>query len=54
MPDKWEPFIKINYAYPEGADPVNAMVEAQIRPARRRSSPRAPDARRGRAAHAGA
>ena len=26
LPDKWEPFVKINYAYPEGAGAVNALV----------------------------
>lgn len=27
LPDKWEPFVKINYAYPEGAGAVNALVQ---------------------------
>jgi DNA-binding transcriptional ArsR family regulator/NAD-dependent dihydropyrimidine dehydrogenase PreA subunit len=27
LPDKWEPFVKINYAYPDGAT-INSMVEA--------------------------
>ena len=27
LPDKWEPFVKINYAYPEGAAVVDALVE---------------------------
>ncbi len=28
LPEKWEPFVKINYAYPEGMDAVNPLVEA--------------------------
>ena len=28
LPEKWEPFVKINYAYPEGMDVVNQLVEA--------------------------
>src|ERR671929_1493998 len=27
LPDKWEPFVKINYAYPEGFDVVNQLVD---------------------------
>jgi NAD-dependent dihydropyrimidine dehydrogenase PreA subunit len=27
LPDKWEPFVKINYAFPEGADAVNVLVQ---------------------------
>jgi NAD-dependent dihydropyrimidine dehydrogenase PreA subunit len=27
LPDKWEPFVKINYAYGEGADVVNKLVQ---------------------------
>jgi ferredoxin len=27
LPDKWEPFVKINYAYPDG-DIINNLVEA--------------------------
>jgi NAD-dependent dihydropyrimidine dehydrogenase PreA subunit len=27
LPDKWEPFVKINYAYGEGADVVNPLVD---------------------------
>jgi NAD-dependent dihydropyrimidine dehydrogenase PreA subunit len=27
LPDKWEPFVKINYAYSEGADVINPLVE---------------------------
>jgi NAD-dependent dihydropyrimidine dehydrogenase PreA subunit len=28
LPDKWEPFVKINYAYGEGAEVVNPLVDA--------------------------
>ena len=28
MPDKWEPFVKINYAFPDGADAINPLVDA--------------------------
>ena len=27
LPDKWEPFVKINYAFPEGADVINPLVD---------------------------
>jgi NAD-dependent dihydropyrimidine dehydrogenase PreA subunit len=27
LPDKWEPFVKINYAFPEGADVINKLVD---------------------------
>ena len=27
LPDKWEPFIKINYAYDGGAEAVNPLVD---------------------------
>jgi NAD-dependent dihydropyrimidine dehydrogenase PreA subunit len=27
LPDKWEPFVKINYAYGEGADVVNQLTD---------------------------
>jgi NAD-dependent dihydropyrimidine dehydrogenase PreA subunit len=27
LPDKWEPFVKINYAYGEGIDVVNKLVD---------------------------
>ena len=27
LPDKWEPFVKINYAYGEGFDVVNRLVQ---------------------------
>ncbi len=30
VPDKWEPFIRINYAYPEGLESVNGLVQQQI------------------------
>ena len=30
VPDKWEPFIRINYAYPEGHESVNGLVQQQI------------------------
>jgi ferredoxin len=26
LPEKWEPFVKINYAYGEGAEPINRLV----------------------------
>jgi NAD-dependent dihydropyrimidine dehydrogenase PreA subunit len=28
LPDKWEPFVKINYAFPEGAAAVDPLVQA--------------------------
>ena len=28
LPDKWEPFVRINYAYGEGFDVVNQLVDA--------------------------
>jgi len=28
LPAKWEPFVKINYAYPEGADVINNLTNA--------------------------
>jgi ferredoxin len=28
LPDKWEPFVKINYAYDQGFDVVNNLVDA--------------------------
>src|SRR5262249_17115836 len=28
LPEKWEPFVKINYAYGDGADAVNPLVDA--------------------------
>jgi ferredoxin len=30
VPDAMEPFIKINYAYPDGLGAINTMVEARI------------------------
>jgi ferredoxin len=27
LPDKWEPFVRINYAYSEGMDTVNTLVD---------------------------
>ena len=27
LPDKWEPFVKINYAYSEGARVINPLAE---------------------------
>ena len=27
LPEKWEPFVKINYAYGEGADVVNKLTD---------------------------
>jgi ferredoxin len=26
LPDKWEAFVKINYAFPDGAELINALV----------------------------
>ena len=28
LPDKWEPFVKINYAYDQGFDVVNELTNA--------------------------
>ena len=28
LPDKWEPFVKINYAYDQGAEAVDPLVDA--------------------------
>ena len=28
LPDKWEPFVKINYAYTDGPAAVNPLVDA--------------------------
>jgi ferredoxin len=28
LPDKWEAFVKINYAFPDGADVINPLVQA--------------------------
>ena len=28
LPDKWEPFVKINYAFPQGAAAINPLVQA--------------------------
>jgi NAD-dependent dihydropyrimidine dehydrogenase PreA subunit len=28
LPDKWAPFVKINYAYSEGMDVVDALTDA--------------------------
>jgi hypothetical protein len=28
LPDKWAPFVKINYAYSEGMDVVNELTDA--------------------------
>ena len=30
VPDKWEPFIRINYAYTDGTDKVNDLVDTQV------------------------
>jgi ferredoxin len=30
LPDKWQPFVKINYAYPDGLERVSELVTAQI------------------------
>jgi hypothetical protein len=27
LPEKWEPFVKINYAYGEGPEAVNTLVQ---------------------------
>ena len=29
LPEKWEPFVKINYAYPNGLGEVNELVTAR-------------------------
>jgi hypothetical protein len=28
LPEKWEPFVRINYAFPEGMGVVDELVEA--------------------------
>ena len=28
LPDKWEPFVKINYAFDQGFDVINGLVDA--------------------------
>ena len=28
LPDKWEPFVKINYAFDQGLDVINGLVDA--------------------------
>ena len=28
LPEKWEPFVKINYAFPKGFDEVDPLVDA--------------------------
>src|SRR5581483_3526093 len=28
LPDKWDPFVKINYAYDQGFDVINQLVDA--------------------------
>ena len=28
LPDKWEPFVKINYAFPDGMGAVNELTNA--------------------------
>jgi ferredoxin len=30
LPATWEPFVKINYAFPQGADAINQLVAARI------------------------
>ena len=30
LPEKWQPFVKINYAYPD-ADPINSLVDEYAR-----------------------
>ena len=30
VPDKWAPFIRINYAYPDGLERVNGLVQEQV------------------------
>jgi len=27
LPDKWEPFVKINYAFPDGAEVIDKLVD---------------------------
>ena len=28
LPEKWEPFVKINYAFPEGFEAIDLLVDA--------------------------
>ena len=28
LPDKWEPFVKINYAFPDGMGSINQLTDA--------------------------
>ena len=42
LPDKWEPFVKINYAYGEGAAVINAAVTS-TRPSTTSRIRRSPD-----------
>ena len=28
LPEKWEPFVKINYAFPDEKDSIDGLVEA--------------------------
>jgi NAD-dependent dihydropyrimidine dehydrogenase PreA subunit len=30
LPEKWEPFVKINYAYGQGLDTVNELVQELV------------------------
>jgi ferredoxin len=30
VPDKWTPFIRINYAYSDGIEIIDALVQAQV------------------------
>ena len=32
LPEKWEPFVKINYVFPEGIDKVDPLVDAYASP----------------------
>ena len=31
LPERWEPFVKINYAFPEGAEVINPLVDEYAR-----------------------
>jgi ferredoxin len=31
LPDKWAPFVKINYAFPQGAEAINQLVAARVK-----------------------
>ena len=43
LPDKWEPFVKINYAFPEGAGVIDPLVQAYAERAQRPERADLPD-----------